>query len=211
MTVFLCHHVYYNNLHNMLSANFQSRALFFKEVLLWSFLFTLTVSHTNNGFSYLCKHATDFLLLLFTQYKTTWFTTISSQSHCTTWEDDGVQQSHVAKRLSPTTVIWSEPLKISCHVIVTQQRPTVEQSARKFWNLPLQSKDRTWVNCMLISVWHQNNEPDSCAAWVSYRQINCHCKKYKSIKLLVVVVNWASSFNPLLGRTRSRAGVEQPH
>jgi len=33
----------------------------------------------------------------------------------------------------------SEHVKIRCHVIVTQQSPAVEQSARKFRNLPLQT------------------------------------------------------------------------
>jgi len=34
-----------------------------------------------------------------------------------------------------TIVTWSEPLKIRCHVIITQQRATVEQCARKFRNV----------------------------------------------------------------------------
>jgi len=33
----------------------------------------------------------------------------------------------------------SEDVKIRCHVIVTQQNPAIEQSARKFRNLPLQT------------------------------------------------------------------------
>jgi len=48
---------------------------------------------------------------------------------------------------TPTTVTLSEHLKIYCHVIVTQWRPRVQQSASKFRNLPLQAKDRTWANC----------------------------------------------------------------
>jgi len=32
--------------------------------------------------------------------------------------------------------------KICCHVIVTQQRPIVEQLAHEFRNLPLQAKKR---------------------------------------------------------------------
>jgi len=39
--------------------------------------------------------------------------------------------------------------------IVTQQRPTVEQFTSKIRNLPLQTKDWTWANCNLITVWHQ--------------------------------------------------------
>jgi len=34
-------------------------------------------------------------------------------------------------------------LTVRCHVQATQQRPTVEQSARKFRNLPLQANERT--------------------------------------------------------------------
>ena len=52
---------------------------------------------------------------------------------------------------TPTTVTWSEPLKICCHVIVTQQRPTVEQSARKCRNMALQAKEQTWTHhCMTL-------------------------------------------------------------
>jgi len=42
-----------------------------------------------------------------------------------------------------TTVTWSASSKICCHVIVTQQRPIVEQSAREFYNLHLQAKKRS--------------------------------------------------------------------
>ena len=49
-----------------------------------------------------------------------------------------------------TIVIWREPLKIRCHVIVPQQRATVEQCARKFRNVSLQT-EWTWVNCKLIT------------------------------------------------------------
>ena len=44
-------------------------------------------------------------------------------------------RSAVTSGKTPTTVTWGKPLKICCHVIVTQQRPTVEQSARKLRNL----------------------------------------------------------------------------
>jgi len=36
--------------------------------------------------------------------------------------------------------------------MVTQQRPTVEQSARDIRNLLLQAKEGTWMNCKLITV-----------------------------------------------------------
>jgi len=41
---------------------------------------------------------------------------------------------------TPTTVTWSASSKICWHVIVTQQRPIVEQFAPEFRNLPLQAK-----------------------------------------------------------------------
>jgi len=44
-------------------------------------------------------------------------------------------------------------------------------------HLCLQAKERTWVNCKPSTAWHQNSEPGSSAVWVSYRQINCYCKK----------------------------------
>jgi len=49
------------------------------------------------------------------------------------------------------------------------QRATVEQRARKFRNVSLQTKERTWVNCKLITASHQNGETGSFAVWVPYR------------------------------------------
>ena len=46
-----------------------------------------------------------------------------------------------------TTVGWRKTFKIRCLVIVTQSTPSVEKSARK-------AKNRTWVNCKLITAWH---------------------------------------------------------
>ena len=37
---------------------------------------------------------------------------------------------------------WSEPLKIRCHVIVMQQRATVEQCARKYRNVWIRRRGR---------------------------------------------------------------------
>jgi len=64
--------------------------------------------------------------------------------------------SHIRKNAS-TIVTWSEPLKIRCHVIVTQQRATVEPRARKFPNVSPQTNEWTWVNCKLITASHQNS------------------------------------------------------
>ena len=73
---------------------------------------------------------------------------------------------------SPSTVIWSASSKICCYVIVTQQRPIVQQFAPEFRNLPLQAKKRIQWTAKLITACYQNSEPESCAVWVSY----CHCK-----------------------------------
>jgi len=53
----------------------------------------------------------------------------------------------IAGRKMITAATWSEPLKICCHVVVTQQRPIVEQSTPNFRYLPLQANEQTWVNC----------------------------------------------------------------
>jgi len=83
---------------------------------------------------------------------------------------------------TPATVIWSEPLKICCRTIVTQWRPTVEQSARKFRNPPLQVKERTWVNRKLITVWQQNCELDLV-------QSECHTGKSSVIARIFNSIN----------------------
>jgi len=54
-------------------------------------------------------------------------------------------------------------LKICCHVIVTQQRPNVEQSARKLRNLLLLGKDRTQA---LITALHRT---------VNLAHVQCEC------------------------------------
>ena len=41
-----------------------------------------------------------------------------------------------------------------------------------------QEKERAQVHCKLLTARNQNSEPGSCAVWVSYRTINCHCKNY---------------------------------
>jgi len=74
----------------------------------------------------------------------------------------GRPAGHMRKNAT-VTVTWSERLKIYCRVIVTQWKSTVNQSARKFRNLFVQAKERTWANCSLIIAWHQNSEPSSCA------------------------------------------------
>jgi len=53
---------------------------------------------------------------------------------------------------TPATVTWSKTLKICSHVIVTRQRPTVEQSARKLRNLLLPGKEQTQA---LITALHR--------------------------------------------------------
>jgi len=72
-------------------------------------------------------------MLLFAQYKTTWLNYRYQQSlspHCITCQDVSVQQSHATKRLLSIAITSRELLKICCHVIVTQWRPTEEHSSR---------------------------------------------------------------------------------
>ena len=60
-------------------------------------------------------------MLLFTKYKCTWLTAISmSLSRSITCQDVYVQQPHVTNNKTPATVIYSEPLWVCCHGIVTQ-------------------------------------------------------------------------------------------
>jgi len=72
---------------------------------------------------------------------------------------------------------WSEHLKIVAMLLL---RNTVKQQNNQHASfatcLCRQAKQRTWVNCKLITAQHQDNEPGSCALWVSYRQTNCQCK-----------------------------------
>jgi len=74
-----------------------------------------------------------------------------------------------------TTETWSAPLKKCCHVIVTQQRLIVEQFAPGLRNLHLKPKERiewtAFYDGIIPEQW-----TDSCAMWVSHRQINCHRK-----------------------------------
>jgi len=53
-------------------------------------------------------------------------------------------------KFASACLTWSECVSIYCGIIVTQQRPTAEQSASKFRNLPLRAKERTWANFNLI-------------------------------------------------------------
>jgi len=83
------------------------------------------------------RSASFLLILPFTQCKATRLAAISS--HCLAALPVKIVNSTVTCGKAPATVTWSEPLKICCNVIVTQQRPKVEQSARKFHNLLLQA------------------------------------------------------------------------
>jgi len=76
--------------------------------------------------------------------------------------------------IRPSTVIciWSASSKICCYVVVTQQRPILQQFASEFRNLSLQAKKRIQWTAKLITACYQNSAPESCAMWVSY----CHCK-----------------------------------
>jgi len=94
-----------------------------------------------------------------------------SLSCCITCREVCVQKSHAEKRINYRNFKCTveDFLPYYCYTIKTI---TVEQFARKFGNLSLQAKERTWVNCKLIAARHQNCEPGSCAVWVSCQQIN---------------------------------------
>ena len=54
---------------------------------------------------------------------------------------------------TPATVTWSASSKICCRVIVTEQRPIVEQFAPEFRNLPLQAEKRIkWTESSSLHV-----------------------------------------------------------
>ena len=46
-----------------------------------------------------------------------------------------------------------------CYAIRTNRRTIRSRLSQP----PLQAKEGTWVNCKLITAWHYNCEPDSCA------------------------------------------------
>jgi len=68
---------------------------------------------------------------------------------------------------TPTTVTSSKPLKICCHIVVTQQRPTVEQSERKLRNLRLVGKER--IQALITSLYRTMN--------LAGLQCECHTRK----------------------------------
>ena len=63
---------------------------------------------------------------------------------CIKWTCDIVGTFRCPGHCAPLCYVLSKALKIWGHVIVTQWRPTAEH--RKFSNLPLQAKERTWAN-----------------------------------------------------------------
>jgi len=161
---------------------------FNETMLVFADFFTVNAHHTLTGQGFSPTLAMDFSNLWkpccrFTHACFHWVSSYGAY-RCQQWLSRWITcqrakclHSTVTSGKTPATVTWSEPLKIFavfCYAI----RPTVEQSARKFRNLPLQAKEQTWVNCKIITAWHQNSEPGSCAVWVSYRQINSHCKNY---------------------------------
>jgi len=68
--------------------------------------------------------------------ETTWLTAVNSHC-CITYQVRLF--STVTWGKTPSCITSSEHLKICCHVIVTQWRPIVQQSAPEFGNLPLQA------------------------------------------------------------------------
>jgi len=70
---------------------------------------------------------------------------------------------------------WSREDSLPCYCYA------IKPSSRTIGTQVLQlasadGKQRSWVNCELITAQPQDREPGSCALWVSYLQINCQCK-----------------------------------
>jgi len=92
-------------------------------------------------------------------------------------------RSKVTSGKTPTIVTWSEHQKICCLVIVTQQRPTVEQSARKFRNLPLPTNERP-----ASSPLH-----DTRTVKLAQAQCECHTGKWTVIAIIKSIKwNWVA-------------------
>jgi len=89
--------------------------------------------------------------------------TNSTLSRCITCQIVWGQQSHA--EICNTYRSYKRTFEIRFYVIVTQQRATVDQCARKLGNLSLQT-EWSWVNCKLITSSHQNIEAGSCVVWV---------------------------------------------
>jgi len=71
---------------------------------------------------------------------------------------------------TPTIVTFfkSEPLlPCDCYAIMTNSRTIRSEVLQP----DCAGSGADLVNCKLITAWHQNSEPDSCAVWLSYRQI----------------------------------------
>jgi len=75
-------------------------------------------------------------------YERTWLAAISTRCLAALPAKMCAFSSYITCGKTATTVTWSEPLKMCCHVIVTQQRLIVEQFAPDFRNLHLQQKER---------------------------------------------------------------------
>jgi len=98
-------------------------------------------------------------MLLFTQYKPTWLTTIGSQCLAALSANVArcLRSTVTCGKTSATATGAEAEVKIFA-VFVTQWRSTVEQSARKFGNLPLQAKKQCMSelqahHCMTPEQW----------------------------------------------------------
>ena len=113
-------------------------------------------------------------LLLFIQYNI-WLIAISSNCLAALPAKMPVFDSHRRQNTYCRNLKWTfeDLLPCYCYAIKVNNRKFLPQ----FRNLPLQSKERTWVNCkQLITAWYQNSEFGSCAVWVPYQKMNCRCK-----------------------------------
>jgi len=94
-----------------------------------------------------------------------------SLSPCIICQDVCVQTAHhMRQNAYYRNLKWSleDLLPCYCYTIKTNSRTIRSQVSQPA------SADK-WATSKLTTAWHQNSEPGSCAVWVSYWQINCHC------------------------------------
>jgi len=94
-----------------------------------------------------------------------------------------------------------------CYAIKTNSRTILSQHSQP----ASAGKGGTRVNCKLITAWHCNCEPESCAVWVSYRQKTV-IAKIKSINrnLWCRLQVFPEIFGSLMPISRGETGICPP-
>ena len=81
-----------------------------------------------------------------------------------------------------STAVTFSKVNLCCHVIVTQDRPTLEQSTLTFYNLTAGNGEDI-VNCKLITARHQNSEPRVVCGVIVTLANKTVMARLKSVKL----------------------------